>query len=504
MARNPTTKSQVQAYQFVLRRMQSALVRKDAVMLHEPMRTHLRAAAVGLIIGVLGCAGFFVFGLFSPDDDLSGSDIVVGKQSGAIYVVQQEPFRLIPVRNLASARLLLAALPDRGATAGPAEVKVVEDASLGDASRAPLTGIEGAPAYLPGPDRRVPVEWAVCDRASLDDALPNPEASPEITTTALIGLPRPGRELAADEALLVESSTGDNYLVRDGKRGPVDLSDSAVTEAYQLGGIVPREISVGLLNAIPEGDALNPPVVPGVGEPSSFPQLAGVAVGDVVQVNLAGRESFYLILRDGQQAVARAVADLIRFDRSPSTDFTEISPEAIAEVPPAPQGSRLDFGDFPSQVPRIVETPDAESACLAWRIVDGDQRTAITVSGAELPLPEGKRPVEIPGQDGSGDSLDSVFLPPSRGALVRGVVPGQEPGTGSIFLVTDQGLKYGVPSMEVAQALGLGETTDPAPEAILGLLPDGPPLEPQDALELYDPGLAAQRQQELTGSGGGG
>lgn len=62
MSTNPTTKSQVQAYRFVLRRMESALVRKDAVMLHEPMRQHLRAMALGLILGVVGLAAFFVLG----------------------------------------------------------------------------------------------------------------------------------------------------------------------------------------------------------------------------------------------------------------------------------------------------------------------------------------------------------------------------------------------------------------------------------------------------------
>ncbi|MGH3826721.1 MAG: type VII secretion protein EccB [Pseudonocardiaceae bacterium] len=62
MSTNPTTKSQVQAYRFVLRRMESALVRKDAVMLHEPMRQHLRAMALGLILAVVGLAAFFVLG----------------------------------------------------------------------------------------------------------------------------------------------------------------------------------------------------------------------------------------------------------------------------------------------------------------------------------------------------------------------------------------------------------------------------------------------------------
>jgi hypothetical protein len=60
MSLNPTTQSQVQAYRFVLRRMESALVRRDAVMLHEPTRHHLRAMTVGLIVAMLELVVFFV------------------------------------------------------------------------------------------------------------------------------------------------------------------------------------------------------------------------------------------------------------------------------------------------------------------------------------------------------------------------------------------------------------------------------------------------------------
>ena len=55
--------------------MESALVRKDAVMLHEPMRHHLRATAVGLILGVLGLVAFFVVGKFSPTSQISSNEI---------------------------------------------------------------------------------------------------------------------------------------------------------------------------------------------------------------------------------------------------------------------------------------------------------------------------------------------------------------------------------------------------------------------------------------------
>jgi hypothetical protein len=81
MSTNPTTKAQVQAYRFVLRRMESALVRKDAVMLHEPMRHHLRATAVGVILALLGLAAFFVVGKLHPTSHTSGlSETVVVAQ----------------------------------------------------------------------------------------------------------------------------------------------------------------------------------------------------------------------------------------------------------------------------------------------------------------------------------------------------------------------------------------------------------------------------------------
>src|SRR4051794_25450904 len=111
MPSTPTTKSQVQAYQFVLRRMQSALVRRDAVMLHDPMRTHTRATIVGVVLGGLGMIVFVFWGLLSPAPSVPyAGTIVIGEQSGTFYVVAAgNPKKLIPTFTLASARLLLLA-----------------------------------------------------------------------------------------------------------------------------------------------------------------------------------------------------------------------------------------------------------------------------------------------------------------------------------------------------------------------------------------------------------
>ncbi|MGH3921146.1 MAG: type VII secretion protein EccB [Pseudonocardiaceae bacterium] len=492
MSKDPTTTSQVQAYRFVLRRMESALVRKDAVMLHEPMRQHLRATAVGLILGALGLAAFFVIGQFSPTSQVSGNEIVIGTPSETVFVVQDNPRRLIPVLNLTSARLLLAAIsPGREAP----ETKRVADSALADIGRAPSTGLPGAPP-LPVPENLIRGVWSVCDTAKVRSDLPNSESQPQLSTTVLVreGQP-PGRPLGDDAALLVaEQSTGATYLVWHGRRGQVDLRDTAVRTLYRLGNVVPRKVSTGLLNAIPEGPPLALPDIP-PGNPSSF--LPRVQVGEVVRVKGAIQQSFFLLLPQGKQPVERAVADLIRYHRSVSTDFTDVTPEAISQVPEAPVASQLDFAGFPARIPQIVTVTENPIACVTWQ--GPDQAPVVTASpGERLPLDDGDSPVEVP-RAASGQTADSVFLKPTKGALVRGVVPGQRPDTGAIWLVTDQGLRYGVPTMDVARALGLGEVTTPAPESILGLLPIGPALEPQRALELFNPDLARQLAEQRTG-----
>ena len=489
MSKDPATTSQVQAYRFVLRRMESALVRKDAVMLHEPMRHHLRATAVGLILGVLGLVAFFVVGKFSPTSQISSNEIVIGSPSEAVFVVQDNPRRLIPVLNLTSARLLLAAIsPSQGAS----EVKRVADSALAGIGRAPSTGLPGAPP-LPAPENLIRGVWSVCDTATVRQDLPN-DAGSQLSTTVLIreGQP-PGRRLGDDQALLVaEQSTAATYFVWRGQRRQVDLRDPAV-RFYRLGNVVPRKASTGLLNAIPEGRPLTLPIIPS-GRP--LPQLPGVQVGDVVRVK-GVRDSFFLVLPQGVQPVEPAAADLIRFGRSTSADFANVTPEAISRVPEAPLASQLDLAGFPAQAPQILKTSDAPIACLTWQ--GPDQDPVINISPEErLPLDDGGRPVEVP-PAASGQTADSVFLKPTKGALVRGVVPGQRLDTGAIWLVTDQGLRYGLPTIEVARALGLGEITTPAPESILGLLPIGPTLDPQRALELFNPELAHQQAEQRAG-----
>jgi type VII secretion protein EccB len=538
MAATPTTKAQVQAYRFVLRRMESALVRRDPVMLHDPMRTHLRAAFVGVCVALLVAAGFLIYGFIKPQQELGSTDeIVIGADSGAMFVHLNNPTsRLVPVTNLASARLILikqsggggaAAGVGNAATAVPRQVA---DEVLKDVPREPLAGIPGAPNDIPDGSELVEPKWTLCDTTIPDPSLPEQAriTRPAITTTALIGTDRSGRPLRPDEALLFRASTGEYFLVFDGKRAKVNVQDSAVRQAFDIadtaGGLMrdERRVSVGLLNAIPPAPELRSPIER-LGEPSRFAQLRGERVGTVVEVKrVDNRTDYYVILDDGVQQVPKSMADLIRFTVSRGVDFPGVTPEDIANMPKV---SRLDVRGFPVEVPSVLPVRDSTVACLYWAYQDGKQQLSITV-GDRLTLPGGQRPVRLAQADGSGDRLDEVFLPTGRGAVVQGVVPEQPAGTGTIFLVSDQGVKFGVPSTaqvpsaQLAGALGLGNP-QPGPAAVLQLLPTGPALDPDQAIRTFDsvpvqgdagaklplsngPGAQPQPQQPQPTADGGG
>ena len=133
MARSPVTRAQVDAYRFGLRRMDAALVSQDPVPLHEELRGQRRAVAVGVVLAMLGLAGAAIWAKLSPDPKWQDAAVIVGRQSGAMYVVSRQPKsdQLVPVANLAAGRLVLAALGNAKPDAAPV---VVDEHRVGRAA----------------------------------------------------------------------------------------------------------------------------------------------------------------------------------------------------------------------------------------------------------------------------------------------------------------------------------------------------------------------------------
>jgi len=525
MPSTPTTKSQVQAYRFVLRRMQSALVRKDAVMLHDPMRTHSRATIVGVCIAGIGLIGFLIWGILSPKPKAPNEDgIIIAKPSGQVYVLIAKPQKkLIPVFNLTSARLLLQAQKQQGQegqaaqqpTPDNAEVvapKIIDDNELRDIPTDRKAGIAEAPELLPSADQRVTPPWTVCDETTLDREAAEDEVDKNVATeknsetTVMAGVKELGAELKQNESLLVrldvespDQKPEDQpaYLVyrtpgsanlpnTSAVRARVDLSDPAVTEALALEGIEPREISVGLLNAIPEKQALAVPEIDGQGEDSNVdiddPDLR--KVGSVFEVQRAGGPSeYYVVHRDGLERVKKTTADMQRFRHSPGGEIEVVSPEVVTK---AKTIDEMPDATFPEEQTEVLEARNWPVACLSWKTVgegnNREERTAVHI-GKEIP---GKpSPVEISTPGADGVRIDYFYMPPHRGAVVRQATSKADFDTGQITLVSDRGVKYGIPNAGTAAILGLNDQL-PAPRNILSLLPDGETLSVEAAQQSYD------------------
>ncbi|GGU63374.1 type VII secretion protein EccB [Lentzea flava] len=526
MASTPTTKSQVQAYQFVLRRMQSALVRRDAVMLHDPMRNHSRATAVGVVLGVVGLLGFLVYGLFSPAPRLDDqTQIAISKETGQVYVVDASPKRLIPMTNLASARLLWYSRnnPDQQAGGGDApggtansgqpqvaggEPKLVSEATLAGLPRGRLTGLPDAPDVLPKPDLRIDAQWSVCDTLALDKFREDQAAENQIKTSVIAGVSGGNPELG-DEAVLVQQRTGAKkaYLIykkpqqlkdisSSTVRAEVDLKNDKALNALKLKGKTPRAISTALLNAIPEVAPLNAPVIPNQGKKATYITEANVNIGELVEVERSAGSELMVALEDGFQTVDETVGDLLRWSYSNNKQAIKLSPSAIADHKDPAKPLKLD--SYPAKIPTTLEANANNTVvCLGWKAENygaenPSEHTSVTI-GSKLPGPKEMTPVELNAAGAGGEIVDQFMMLPGKQAVVRASQSVGDFGTGPAQIVTGRGVRYGIPDAGTAAALGLDGTFPPAPNQILSLLPMGPQLNKNEANRSYDAITPAQK-----------
>ncbi|MFC4853871.1 type VII secretion protein EccB [Actinophytocola glycyrrhizae] len=540
MPSTPTTKSQVQAYRFVLRRMQSALVRKDAVMLHDPMRTHSRATVVGVCIAAIGLLGFLIWGILSPKPKAPDEDgIVIGKPSGQVYVLIAKPDKkLVPVFNMASARLLLMAQQQNSSDGGDAQADqqggavpqvvaptVVDDNELRDIPKGRKAGIADGPDLLPSADQRIESLWTVCDQYILDDGLPDPAKENKVETTVIAGVKELGPELKQNESLLVRAPNGKTYLVyrtpgtanlpnTSAVRAEVDLEDDRVRTALELNGVEPRTITTGMLNAIPEKAPLKSPGIAGRDTDSDVdldnPELR--KVGSVFEVERAGDVTrTYVLLKDGIEEIKRSTANLIRYYRNLGGErIAAVSPALIANVE---QRREIDDSTFPERDTEVLDPKNFPVACLGWSYSgEGDNAEEFTAVHVGKKLPGIKtnqnnepQTVAISSPNADGIRIDHFYMPPGRGAVVRQATSPEDFTRGQITLVSDRGVKYGVPDARTAAGLGLGDQK-PAPRSIIQLLPDGASLSVKDVEQSYDsipfgPGQYPSEDAEAQGGG---
>lgn len=533
MPSTPTTKSQVQAYRFVLRRMESALVRKDPVMLHDPMRSHTRSTVVGAIVGVVGLVAFLVFGVLKPAPTVPNSGIVIGTPSGSVFVVNQNPHQLIPVFNVASARLLLAAAQEaqqnqsgaggQSQSSAPQVVNptTVDDSQLKNIPMGRLTGIPDAPSVLPQPNQ-APTTWAVCDATTRDRNAPQETSHTAPTTTVVVGESNLGTNLSPNQALLVSDDGGQTlYLVyaqsgsdNSAVRAQLDSADQAVLTTF---GITDpnsyRVVSPAVLDAIPAAPEIQNPTRGMNLQATPDPHLAAqnLTMGESFEATQVGiPPRYYIVVPGGMQQVSQTTAQ-IAFDENSGgrTSIRLVEPSAVTAVPTV-QALQVNVSQYPDVQPNVVGAADAPVMCLGWNAVLTDPqkpvaKTRVTI-GFTVNLPNdpatGQPMTATPiGQTTSSGGVNQFFMNPSLGGVaIRSASSAQEFGNGPIYIVDPRGVRFSVPDMHTAQVLGVADQSGnvpPAPEQIVSLLPGGgEQLDTQTVQKTFD-GMSTANQGQF-------
>ena len=447
-----TRSDQLHSHQFTLQRVVGALAMRDPDPAFSPLRRIGGALVAGVALAALALAAVGVYGFLRPGgNDLwrKGDAVIVQKETGARFVYSGG--LLHPVLNQTSAMLVL----------GSSKTVVVSGASLRGEPRGEPLGIPGAPDPLPAADALVAGGWRLCSR----DVAGRPESSLFIGGGAAVA------PLGADDGLLV-SAGGGQYLIWRGHRHTV--RDRGVLGALWAGEPV-APVAPALLNGLPPGPDLASLSVPDAGRPAAFGRAL---VGQVLRYeSVTGSVQFVLALADGLAPITPVQAGLLLGNgANPSgraTEITSVEYDRARRARPFTAGAGP---DLPASVPRLA----AASGGVCASYVDDSHAPAVGVWDAAA-TPEGG--LRTGGVWQGAVVADVVRVAPGRGAVVEAV---SAPGAagGALAVVTDQGVRYAVPSGEVLTMLGYaGVTPVRLPASLVALVPGGRALDPATAAQ---------------------
>ena len=480
MALNLASGLQVSAHFFWQRRNAAALSHHGVRMEFDPVQRQRASLLLGFIFALLGVALMFLLSWFKPAGHVGESTILADRDTGAVFVLVDG--RLHPALNLVSARLIA------GQAANPTFVKASE---LAKYPQGPTVGIAGAPMAMPLRTGDAS-QWAICDTASPGKV----SASPVVTA---IGGPltigERAQQLRPPLAVLV-THNGATYVVWDGQRSQVDLSNKAVALALGVDFAAPRPVTISnaLFDALPATEPLTTPAVPNAGAPGGWNLAPGAVVGSVLSVRdlQTGDDNFYVLLTDGVQRISPFVATLLRSANSFGNPLPlAVAPDKLTHVPVV---NSLPVGYYPTTRLTFVDIAANPVTCVAWAKGSTDRSAVTTVlSGKSLPIPIGSdsRLLQLV-KDARGPATieaDQVYMAPGATNLVMTTSASPEATSReSLWWISDQGVRYGI-SLDDASLRSLGITPGSARQApwpLMRVFAVGPALTRADALTQHD------------------
>ncbi|AEN12721.1 MULTISPECIES: type VII secretion protein EccB [unclassified Streptomyces] len=441
-------RDELNAYTFAKKRTVAAFLQPSSTGTEEGAPRPLRAVVPSLIVGALILAGFGAWGMFKPsaptDWSKPGAKVIVGKKSTTRYVVlstgkgKDKKTLLHPVLNLASARLLL----------NPQEFDVVQVGDdildAGKPPRGPILGIPYAPDRLPEEkDAGTAKRWAVCEQ-------PGGKGN-TVQKAAFVFAARDDKltegkgRLADGQVLYVQGQDQVRYLV-DAAGTKYRIDESAADDGHLTNALVgsrqPQAVTDDWLATLHDGSPLVFPRIPGtVGAPAHVEGQLDAdenKVGMVLRTRTGEGTAFYVVLEGKVQPVSEFTAWLLI--NSPQTARLDLASEArsvgLQDFVPDPETFAGQAAHWPAhkavQVNSTGGGGSRDTVCSVLRKVDDKGRTTLsTWAGTAYPAT-----VTAGGT--------STYVTPGSGLLYTQVRGKQTKPDGSLFLVTDTGLRYAV------------------------------------------------------------
>jgi type VII secretion protein EccB len=469
-------RDQFQSYQFMVRRVISSFVLHETDPAQPPLRRMTGAAFGSVMVAIIILAVAGVIGVFKPSGTANwkdGGHVIIEKSTGAHYMWLQDQasgnWYLYPIANFASAALL----------AGSTDTTYVSTKQMMGVPRGPQLGLGDAPDSIPTTNHLLGAPWTLC-------SLPAQTISGEqVPNTALVlGRQRTSGISVGDSAMLVRDiERGSLHLVWHGHDYPIP-DEAPVLEGLTLRDVPQVQVGTAWLSALPAGKPLAAAAAPGRGQHTDV-LPGGGTVGEVRVVRSGGGTQYYLVQRQRIQAITPVQAAITLADPAVrqlvyggNAPVPRPLPAAVANSVPRLNTPAVDPTDPPAVKPSMAAVnSDQSTVCASFHNAGLVPEVAFeaAVEGAEIAPATEQRT-----QNGTV-LANRVEVQPGWGAVVESM-PSPTATSGSLFLVTDDGRRYGIANGDARDALGYGAVTPvQMPASLVARIPAGDALDPQAA-----------------------
>lgn len=466
-------RDQLQSYQFLIQRVISALVMRETDPFQSPLRRGVGAVFAGMMIAVIVAAVFGVVGLLtkvgSQNWKTDGS-VVVERETGAVYWFHDDT--LHPMANYASALL--------ASGKNPPSVFQEPANSLTGVARGVQLGIPGAPNSLPATGKVVGAPWALCSVPATDDA------GNAITKTMLVTgrAPTGGQQVGGNNALLAKSSSdGSVYLVWHSHAYPIDGANTVLGALFQN----PDPVLVGAawLSGLPPGVQIGALNVDNGGSPSA--KVPNHNNGDLLYDQTGSGPQYFVVVDDGLAPITQVQQEIYTAVTRKTAQRIDVGD--AQNLPHSDKFARTGTAaDPPATVPPLTTVSSTDQTCATFTDA---KSTPKVVTGGSFPNAGTGIPTQQQSVKGA-NLVDLVTVPPGHVAVVH-VMESGTAQEGSYTLVTDNGMRFPVPSAQVLQTLGYNPgSAIPMPASLVNRIPQGPTLSPTAAQQAAASNASAQ------------